>query len=176
MLFRSAHVKLSVNVSARQLVDDNFIEDLGNTLQETDFPPARLELELTESTLQLIETSPRLLNEIKAMGVTIAIDDFGTGYSSLSVLKTLPIDRLKIDRSFIRDIPADANDVALVEAIVGMSHTLGLQIVAEGVETEDQLALLQKLGCEFGQGYLFSRPLPADELALWLQRRSPQQL
>ncbi|MBX9848065.1 MAG: EAL domain-containing protein, partial [Rhodocyclaceae bacterium] len=89
-------------------------------------------------------------------------------YSSLSVLKTLPIDRLKIDRSFIRDMPTDNNDVAIVEAVIGMSKTLGLMILAEGVETEDQLAILQRLGCEAGQGYLFSRPLPPSELELWL--------
>ncbi len=163
-----SQMRLSVNVSARQLVDDEFIEDLRATLHETGFPADRLELELTESTLQLVETSPRLLNEIKALGVMIAIDDFGTGYSSLSVLKTLPIDRLKIDRSFIRDMPTDNNDVAIVEAVIGMSKTLGLMILAEGVETEDQLAILQRLGCQAGQGYLFSRPLPPAELELWL--------
>jgi diguanylate cyclase (GGDEF)-like protein/PAS domain S-box-containing protein len=165
-----AQMRLSVNVSARQVVDENFIDDLRAVLRETGFPPERLELELTESTLQLVETSPRLINEIKALGVSIAIDDFGTGYSSLSVLKTLPIDRLKIDQSFVRDMTADSNDVAIVEAILGMSRTLGLQIIAEGVETEAQLSILQQLGCEAGQGYLFSRPLPPAELALWLQR------
>jgi diguanylate cyclase (GGDEF)-like protein len=163
-------MRLSVNVSARQLVDENFIDDLSSILRETEFPADRLELELTESTLQLVDTSPRLINEIKALGVSIAIDDFGTGYSSLSVLKNLPIDRLKIDQSFVRDMTADSSDVAIVEAILGMSRTLGLQIIAEGVETEAQLSILQQLGCEAGQGYLFSRPLPPAELALWLQR------
>jgi diguanylate cyclase (GGDEF)-like protein/PAS domain S-box-containing protein len=163
-------MRLSVNVSARQMVDESFIDDLRGVLSETGFPAERLELELTESTLQLVETSPRLLNEIKALGVSIAIDDFGTGYSSLSVLKNLPIDRLKIDQSFVRDMTADSNDVAIVEAILGMSRTLGLQIIAEGVETEAQLSILQQLGCESGQGYLFSRPLPPAELGLWLQR------
>ena len=165
-----AQMRLSVNVSARQMVDESFIDDLRAVLKETSFPAERLELELTESTLQLVEISPRLLNEIKALGVSIAIDDFGTGYSSLSVLKNLPIDRLKIDQSFVRDMTADSNDVAIVEAILGMSRTLGLEIIAEGVETEAQLSILQQLGCEAGQGYLFSRPLPPAELALWLQR------
>ena len=165
-----AQMRLSVNVSARQMVDEDFIDDLRACLHETGFPAERLELELTESTLQLVETSPRLLNEIKALGVRIAIDDFGTGYSSLSVLKTLPIDRLKIDRSFVRDMPTDSNDVAIVEAIIGMSKTLGLQILAEGVETADQFTILRQLGCEAGQGYLFSRPLPSDELDRWLQQ------
>ena len=165
-----SQMRLSVNVSARQMVDDSFIDDLRAVLKETGFPAERLELELTESTLQLVETSPRLISEIKSLGVSIAIDDFGTGYSSLSVLKNLPIDRLKIDQSFVRDMTADSNDVAIVEAILGMSRTLGLQIIAEGVETEAQLSILQQLGCESGQGYLFSRPLPPAELALWLQR------
>ncbi|HEY1180949.1 MAG TPA: EAL domain-containing protein [Rhodocyclaceae bacterium] len=163
-------MRLSVNVSARQLVNDAFIDDLRAILGETGFPAECLDLELTESTLQLVETSPRLLHEIKSLGISISIDDFGTGYSSLSVLKTLPIDRLKIDQSFVRDLTADANDVAIVEAILGMSRTLGLQVIAEGVETEAQLSLLQQLGCEAGQGYLFSRPVPPAELELWLQR------
>jgi EAL domain-containing protein (putative c-di-GMP-specific phosphodiesterase class I) len=167
-------MRLSVNVSARQLVDTRFIDSLRATLNETGFPPDRLELELTESTLQLVETSPRLLNEIKALGVSIAIDDFGTGYSSLSVLKTLPIDRLKIDQSFVRDMPSDNNDIAIVEAIIGLSRTLGLAIIAEGVETADQLAILQRLGCEAGQGYLFSRPLAAEALEEWLKNSHKQ--
>lgn len=165
-----AQMRLSVNVSARQLVNEDFLDDVRAILADTDFPPARLELELTESTLQLVETSPRLLHEIKALGISIAIDDFGTGYSSLSVLKTLPIDRLKIDQSFVRDLTSDANDVAIVEAILGMSRTLGMHVIAEGVETEAQLSILQQLGCEAGQGYLFSRPIPPSELELWLQR------
>ena len=163
-------LRLSVNVSARQLVNEDFLDDLRAILAETDFPAKCLELELTESTLQLVETSPRLLHEIKSLGISLAIDDFGTGYSSLSVLKTLPIDRLKIDQSFVRDLTSDANDVAIVEAILGMSRTLGMHVIAEGVETEAQLSILQQLGCEAGQGYLFSRPIPPPELELWLQR------
>ncbi|MDE2599335.1 MAG: EAL domain-containing protein [Rhodocyclaceae bacterium] len=163
-------MRLSVNVSARQLVNEDFIDDLRGILEETGFPAERLDLELTESTLQLVETSPRLLHEIKSLGISISIDDFGTGYSSLSVLKTLPIDRLKVDQSFVRDLTADANDVAIVEAILGMSRTLGLHVIAEGIETDAQLSILQQLGCEAGQGYLFSRPLPPAELELWLQR------
>jgi EAL domain-containing protein (putative c-di-GMP-specific phosphodiesterase class I) len=151
-------------------VDDGFIDDLRAILKETDFPAQNLELELTESTLQLVETSPRLVHEIKSLGISIAIDDFGTGYSSLLVLKTLPIDRLKIDQSFVRDLTSDSGDVAIVEAVLGMSRTLDLKVIAEGVETEAQLSILQQLGCEAGQGYLFSRPLPPAELALWLQR------
>jgi diguanylate cyclase (GGDEF)-like protein/PAS domain S-box-containing protein len=156
--------QLSVNVSAQQLARDHFEDTVRAALAESTFPASRLELELTESTLQVIEHSRRLLDTLKALGVTIAIDDFGTGYSSLSIIKHLPIDRLKIDRSFVRDIPGDADDVAIVEAIVSLSRTLGFRVIAEGVETEAQLAVLRGLGCEEGQGYLFSRPLPLLEL------------
>lgn len=165
-------VKLSVNVSARQLVDENFVEILKAVIEETGFPPDCLELELTESTLQLVETSPALLDQIKQLGICIAIDDFGTGYSSLSVLKKLPIDCLKIDQSFVRDIPGDASDVAIVAAIIGISQTLGLTVVAEGVETEAQQQALLGLSCHIGQGYHYSRPLPMPALQNWLAERS----
>lgn len=162
------NLQLSVNVSARQLINENFVELLRATLEESGLPARCLELELTESTLQVIETSPRLLEQIRALGITLAIDDFGTGYSSLSVLKHLPIDRLKVDRSFVRDMPGDANDIAITTAIIGLSRSLGLSIVAEGVETADQLDILRQLGCEIGQGFLFSRPIPADALRIWI--------
>ncbi|MGH8565248.1 MAG: two-component system response regulator [Gammaproteobacteria bacterium] len=152
--------QLSVNVSVRQFARDHFEDTVREALGESGLPASFLELEITESTLQRIEHSRHLLDLLKALGVSIAIDDFGTGYSSLSVIKHLPIDRLKIDQSFVRDIPGDAGDVAIVEAIVSLSRTLGLRVIAEGVETEAQLAVLRRLGCEEGQGYLFSRPLP----------------
>jgi EAL domain-containing protein (putative c-di-GMP-specific phosphodiesterase class I) len=104
-----------------------------------------------------------LLHALKGIGIAIAIDDFGTGYSSLSALKHLPIDRLKIDQSFVRDIPDDANDIAIVEAIIALGHTLKLGLVAEGVETEDQAATLLGMGCEDCQGFLFSRPMPLEQ-------------
>ncbi|MGH8543414.1 MAG: two-component system response regulator [Gammaproteobacteria bacterium] len=153
-------LRLSVNVSARQLARDHFEDTVREALAESGLPASQLEIEITESTLQVIEHSRHLLEALKALGVSIAIDDFGTGYSSLSVLKHLPIDRIKIDQSFVRDIPGDADDVAIVEAIVSLSRTLRLCVIAEGVETEGQLAILRRLGCEEGQGYLFSRPLP----------------
>ena len=153
-------VQLSVNVSARQFAGDHFEDTVREALAESGLPASLLEIEITESTLQRIEHSRHLLDTLKALGVSIAIDDFGTGYSSLSVIKHLPVDRLKIDQSFVRDIPGDAGDVGIVEAIVSLSRALGLRVIAEGVETEAQLAVLRRLGCEEGQGYLFSRPLP----------------
>ena len=137
---------------------------------ETGFPAHQLELEITESTLQVIEHSTRVLDALKALEVQIAIDDFGTGYSSLSVLKHLPIDRLKIDHSFVRDIPEDINDVA----IVALSRTLRLKVTAEGVENEAQLSMLRRLGCEEGQGYLFSPPLPFAALQAFIMQTNRQ--
>ncbi len=165
--------QLSVNVSARQLARDHFENTVREALAESGLPASLLELEITESTLQVIEHSRQLLDTLKALGVTIAIDDFGTGYSSLSVIKHLPIDRLKIDQSFVRDINGDAGDVAIVESIISLSRTLGLRVIAEGVETGAQLAVLRRLRCEEGQGYLFSRPLPLPELQQLLSGERP---
>jgi diguanylate cyclase (GGDEF)-like protein len=155
---------IAVNVSVRQFTQDNFVEFLRATLDELDMPPEFLQLEVTESTLQVLEHSRQVLDEIRAMGISIAIDDFGTGYSSFSVLKHLPIDTLKIDRSFVKDIPDNLNDVAIVRGIVGLSRTLGLSVVAEGVETAEQLETLRQAGCDEYQGYYFSRPVPIMEL------------
>jgi len=121
--------QLSVNVSARQFARDHFEDTVHEALAESGLPASLLEIEITESTLQRIEHSRHLLDTLKALGVSIAIDDFGTGYSSLSVIKHLPIDRLKIDQSIVRDIPGDAGDVAIVEAIVSLSRTLGLRVI-----------------------------------------------
>jgi EAL domain-containing protein (putative c-di-GMP-specific phosphodiesterase class I) len=160
-------------VSARQLTSDAFEDTVREALAASGLPASMLEIEITESTLQVLEQSRQTLMALKALGISIAIDDFGTGYSSLSVLKHLPIDRLKIDRSFVRDIPGDAGDVAIVGAIISMSRTLGLRVVAEGVETDAQLATLRRLGCDEGQGYLFGHPIPWPELRPFLsgQRR-----
>ena len=158
-------LRLAVNVSARQLVRNGFEDTVATVLAATGFPAERLELEITESALQSLHDNREILDSIRSLGVRIAIDDFGTGYSSLSALKHLPIDRLKIDQSFVRDIPADPNDVAIVEAICALGLSLGLRITAEGIETREQLAVLRRLGCHEGQGYLFSRPLPAEALS-----------
>jgi diguanylate cyclase (GGDEF)-like protein/PAS domain S-box-containing protein len=166
-------LRLSVNVSGRQLENDHFAKMVSTVLTDTGFPASLLEIEITESTLQILERSRRRLDEIKGLGLSIAIDDFGTGYSNMSVLKHLPIDRLKIDRSFVRDIPGDSNDVAIVKAIAAMSHTLGLKITAEGVEEEAQLLVLRRLGCEESQGFWFSRPLPFEQLKHLLRQERP---
>ncbi len=108
----------------------------------------------------MLEPSRRCLDELKRLGITIAIDDFGTGYSSLSVLKQLPVDRIKIDRSFVMDMPHDPSSAAIVAAVIAMGQTLGMRVTAEGVETQEQLALLRHLGCHEAQGYLFSAPVP----------------
>lgn len=154
--------RLCVNVSARQLAYGDFVETVKGALAQSGFPAHRLELELTESTLQVMEHSRRILDDLKSLGISIAIDDFGTGYSSLSVLKHLPIDRLKIDRTFVHDIPDNPEDLALTEAICALSRTLRMKLTAEGVETEAQLEVLQRLGCDEAQGWLFGEPMPLD--------------
>lgn len=157
-------IRLAVNVSARQLARDDFPQVVQRVLDETGFPAERLELEITESTLHCLEQSRRVLGQLKGLGVQLAIDDFGIGYSSLGTLRQMPVDRLKIDRSFVRNIPADGSDVAVVEAIIGLSKTMKLQITAEGVETVAQRESLRKLGCAEGQGFLFCHPVPTHDV------------
>jgi len=159
-------IRVSVNVSARQLRHRSFSDTVACALHETGLPPELLELEITESTaMEHPQEAIRLLQTLKDMGVTLAIDDFGTGYSSLSYLKMLPIDRLKIDRSFVTDIDKDANDEAIARATIALAHSLGLDVTAEGVETAGQLEMLLAKGCDEVQGHFLSRPLAADELA-----------
>ena len=164
-------VRICVNLSMRQLQDDGLISDIGTALRDSGVRPDLLELELTESAIMHnAERAVRVLREIKALGVRLAIDDFGTGYSSLAQLKRLPIDTLKVDRSFIREIPRDAEDRAITEAIIAMGKTLSLTIVAEGVETPQQKAFLREHACDEMQGYYFSTPIPAGEFAELLRR------
>lgn len=145
---------------------------IGKALHASGLDPALLELELTESMLiHNVETTLATLHEIKEMGVRLAIDDFGTGYSSLSYLKRFPLDELKIDRSFVKDLPCDPEDAAITKAIIAMAHSLRLHVVAEGVETQEQLAFLQQHGCDVLQGYLFSRPVPAEQFAALIDRQ-----
>ena len=156
---------IAVNVSALQLQRCEFIETVVSILQESGLPSNCLEIEITESVLmRKAEWAMTLLHQLKKLDVRFAIDDFGTGYSSLSYLKKMPLNRLKIDRSFIQDIPADSNDVAIVQAVVTLGHSLGLTVIAEGVETEEQAALLRKLGCDDVQGYLYSRAIDVDAM------------
>ena len=163
-------VQMSVNISMRQLTDDSLIADIRACLAESALPPHLLELELTESMIMHnTDHALGLLTRIKALGVRLAIDDFGTGYSSLAQLKRYPIDTLKVDRSFIRDVSTDPEDRAITEAILTMGRTLSLNIVAEGVETPEQKAFLRERACNEMQGYYFSTPVSSDELATLLR-------
>ncbi len=158
-------LRMSVNLSGRQITSSNFIATVEQALEDSKLDPNLLELEMTESILmQDMQSTIRTLEIISSKSVRLAIDDFGTGYSSLSYLKRFPIDTLKIDRSFIRDLTQDPEDATLVEAIIAMGRTLHLNVVAEGVETEQQLKFLQMHDCSSIQGYLISKPLPAAEL------------
>ncbi|KZY34128.1 MULTISPECIES: EAL domain-containing protein [unclassified Oleiphilus] len=157
-------VKMSINLSARQFSDPDLLNDITQAISLHRVNPENLEFEVTESLLATdIKHAISLLKELQSLGLTIAIDDFGTGYSSLNYLKQLPLDKLKVDRAFIMDLPNDNDDKQITAAIVAMAHTLNLKVVAEGVETVEQMAFLQELGCEIGQGYLFDKPLSADE-------------
>ncbi|BBI99739.1 hypothetical protein FGKAn22_14320 [Ferrigenium kumadai] len=155
---------MAVNLSALQFRRGNLLETVASALERSGLPARYLELELTESILlHDIEAAMQTLHALKAMGVKLSIDDFGTGYSSLSYLKRLAVDKLKIDQSFVRDLTEDPEDAAIVKAIIQLGHTLQLSIIAEGVETDAQLAFLRNYGCDEVQGYFFSRPLPAEE-------------
>jgi EAL domain-containing protein (putative c-di-GMP-specific phosphodiesterase class I) len=142
---------------------EDFAENVARVLEETSLLPEFLELELTESVVvQDFAESTRQMERLKRLGVSIAIDDFGTGYSSLNYLHRLPIDRLKIDRSFMQVLNEPSSSLPIIEAIISMAQNMGLTVVAEGIETAEQLSLLYTKGCDLFQGYLFSRPLPAD--------------
>ena len=160
-------VKIAVNISARQFTDPkDFADDVTRLLNAVGLDPRYLELEMTESMLlKNVDENVAVLRKLGVLGTSLAVDDFGTGYSSLAYLKQLPIDTLKIDRTFVRDIENDADDAAIIKAIIAMAHSLGLRVTAEGVETQGQLAALRKLRCDHFQGYLLSRPIPADEFA-----------
>ncbi|MGA7800976.1 MAG: EAL domain-containing protein [Gammaproteobacteria bacterium] len=164
--------RIAVNLSLRQLRHRDPVESIGKVLQQTGVSPSCLELEITESVLMdNPEETVDILNGLSAMGVGLSVDDFGTGYSSLSYLKRFPINRLKIDMSFIRDVANDPDDAAIVTAVVAMAHSLGLRVTAEGVESEEQLAFLRDRACDEYQGYYFSRPLGAEQASELLSRR-----
>ncbi|HEY8605930.1 MAG TPA: EAL domain-containing protein [Noviherbaspirillum sp.] len=164
---------VAVNLSARQFAADDLLDTIRAALDGSGLPPAMLELELTESAImhnpgEAIE----LLDRIRAMGVMLSIDDFGTGYSSLASLKQYPLDSLKIDRSFVKGVPHDADDVAITEAIIAIAHKMGLKVVAEGVETAQQADFLRAAGCDVSQGFLLGRPVPAGEAAQLMGARA----
>jgi len=162
---------MSVNISAQQMRKGNLYEVISRTLHDSQLPAHLLGLELTESLLvENIEETIDMLDEIRALGIEISIDDFGTGYSSLSYLKRFPIDILKIDQAFIRDLENSSDDAAITRAIIAMAHSLDLKVIAEGVEKEEHLAFLQKEKCDMVQGYLISKPLPAEEITPLLQQ------
>ncbi|WP_019142368.1 putative bifunctional diguanylate cyclase/phosphodiesterase [Noviherbaspirillum massiliense] len=170
----SALKQIAVNLSARQFRNRNLVRMVAGLLEEFGIDPGCLELELTESMLmEDIETTTRTMAELKDLGVRMALDDFGTGYSSLSYLRRFPIDALKIDQSFIREIATDRNSAAISEGIITLGRSMGLSVIAEGVENEDQFAALQASGCDIGQGNLFSRPLPAEEFSGLLAQAPP---
>ncbi|WP_180994100.1 EAL domain-containing protein [Bacillus sp. Marseille-P3661] len=155
---------VSVNLSVRQFYQPNLIKMVSHILNETGLPPAFLELEITESMMIDTHHALKIVSELKKLGVTISLDDFGTGYSSLYYLKKFPIDIVKIDQSFVRDCLEDVNDSTIVETIIAMAHQLKLEVIAEGVETKEQLIFLQQHLCNKAQGYLFSKPVPIEEI------------
>jgi EAL domain-containing protein (putative c-di-GMP-specific phosphodiesterase class I) len=164
--------RIAVNVSAYQIEAANLVETVQSALQESGLEPALLELEVTEGAVQTGQGALEVLTRLKALGVRLALDDFGTGYSALSSLKLLPFDRLKIDRSFVRDLQHDANDRALARAIIAMGRSLNLDIIAEGVETQEQLEFLREEGCDEMQGYLIGTPMGAEEMAMELRAQA----
>lgn len=167
-----ADVRVAINISAQQLRHDNLLLLIRGAMSCYDLSPADIELEITETTaMQNPEVTLSILDQLAAMGIKLAIDDFGTGYSSLSYLKHLPIHRLKLDRSFVTDIETDPNDAAICTATIALGHSLGLELVAEGVETQAQRDFLARLDCDVLQGYLFSKPLPFEEIVGYLLAR-----
>ncbi len=166
-------ITLAVNVSLHQFMLTDIVGSTQAALAEAGFPAAQLELEITESALaQQPEEALQVLRKLSALGLRLAIDDFGTGYSSLAHLKRFPIDVLKIDQGFIRDIPQSGDDMAISAAVIAMGHSMGLKVLAEGVETAEQLDFLRERGCDQFQGYLCSRPLPADAFEALLRQSS----
>jgi len=167
-------LRVSVNLSVRQLQRQDAAERIGKIVEESGLDPSWISLEITESlAMQGFEASVRKLHELKDLGLGITMDDFGTGYSSLSYLKLLPVDTIKIDRTFIRDLATDPNDASIVRAAIVMAHELKLQVVAEGVETQEQLAFLRDSLCDEVQGFLFSPALAAPQFEALLRAKLP---
>jgi diguanylate cyclase (GGDEF)-like protein/PAS domain S-box-containing protein len=168
---------IAVNLSARQFIDENLLSDIAAIIDETRMDAGFLELEITESmVMHRVDRAVQILTDLKKIGIRLAIDDFGTGYSSLSNLKRFPIDTIKVDRSFIRDIPGNAEDKALTKAIIAMGQTLSLTVTAEGVETQEQIDFLRQHSCNEFQGYYFNRPVPAEDFAQLMRTQTSHNL
>jgi len=166
-------IKVSVNLSVNQFSQANLVDMIGDILQSTGLSPHLLELEMTESIFADVENAASILQRIKKLGVRTSIDDFGTGYASFNYIKQLPVDTLKIDASFIRDIHQNKESHAIVKAILTIGQTLNLNVIAEGVENEEQLAVLSQDGCGQAQGYFFSRPLSTHDFEHFLKEHHP---
>jgi EAL domain-containing protein (putative c-di-GMP-specific phosphodiesterase class I) len=163
---------MSVNLSSKQLAQADLVNQIREILQETQVEARYLKLEITESAvMDNAETAVQLLRRLKGLGVQLSIDDFGTGYSSLGYLHRFPVDTLKIDRSFIGRIGEAAENIEIVRTIISLAENIGMDVVAEGVETLSQLSQLRRLNCQYGQGYLFSRPVEASATDGWISRR-----
>jgi EAL domain-containing protein (putative c-di-GMP-specific phosphodiesterase class I) len=171
----TGNLTLSINVSARQFHQVDFVEQVQNAIHQYAINPKLLKLELTESILlESIDDTIITMNALKKVGIRFSLDDFGTGYSSLQYLKLLPLTQLKIDQSFVHDIVVDSNDKAIVRTIIAMAQSMELEVIAEGVETDEQRQLLFNKGCKKFQGYLFGKPLPIEQFETELKRRTLQ--
>jgi EAL domain-containing protein (putative c-di-GMP-specific phosphodiesterase class I) len=165
-------IPIAVNLSARQFRDKGLVDMIHVVLEETAIEARMIELEITEScVMEDPEMALHILDACHDMGIRVAIDDFGTGYSSLSYLKRFPLDVLKIDQSFVADIPEDEDDAAIIDTIIGMAHRLKLAVIAEGVETSAQAEFLREHDCDYAQGYFYDRPMPSKDLISRLQAK-----
>ena len=168
-------VHVGVNMSATNLLDADLPDQVGRSLARNDLPAGALQIEITESVLMSDSSRSReILNRLRDIGVAVAIDDYGTGYSSLAYLQDLPVDELKLDRAFVARMTQDPRAAAIVRSTIELAHSLGLRLVAEGVEDDETLAALVRSGCDISQGYHHSRPLPPDQLTAWLVRHREQ--
>jgi EAL domain-containing protein (putative c-di-GMP-specific phosphodiesterase class I) len=166
--------RISVNLSARQFQQHNLPKIVEDILQETGLNPKWLSIEITESiAMQDLNLAVKMIEKLKEIGIEVSLDDFGTGYSSLNYLKKLPIDVLKIDKSFVRDISEECDELKIIKAVIMLAHSMNLKVVAEGVETHEQLKFLKGHSCDRAQGYLFSKPLPPAELENLLKNSTP---
>lgn len=166
--------RIAVNISVKQFMTDDFPDLVKTTLNHYDLEPTALELEITETLLMMnVDKAVEILSALKSIGVDLAIDDFGTGYSSLSYLNRFPVDRLKIDRSFVKDILNNSDDEAITKAVVAMAQSMNLEVIAEGVETAEQIELLTRLNCTEIQGYYLSKPIPASSIAAYMADKYP---